>query len=99
MLGVLLNEEFPSCPNARRIYPMLKTDPTALRFWGLTLRSRTKRRLVVTLTYAVYVIAMAVIADRWKSDAVLQNYHFGFFMMLLLSVLVGLLGVFRAGGP
>jgi hypothetical protein len=57
---------------------MLKTDPSALRFRGLNLRSRTKRRLVVTLTYAVYVIGMAVIADRWKSDAVLQNHHFGF---------------------
>jgi hypothetical protein len=29
----------------------------------------------------------------------LQNYHFGFFIMLLFSVLTGLLGVFRAGGP
>jgi hypothetical protein len=49
---------------------MLKTDPSALRFWGLSLRSRTMRRLVVTLTYAVYVIGMADQAGAGASQRI-----------------------------
>jgi hypothetical protein len=78
---------------------MLNPEPRKLRYLGIDLHPRWLRRCVVVLTYLVYFIVMIVIAQKTKSVVVLQSYHLGFWLMALVSILMGAFGVFRDGGP
>lgn len=40
---------------------MLTDDPKRLRFFGIDLHSRGRRRVIVALTYVVYVFAMSAV--------------------------------------
>lgn len=54
---------------------MLTDDPKRLRFFGIDLHSRGRRRVIVALTYVVYVFAMAAVEVAFdaKQEFLRQN--------------------------
>lgn len=77
---------------------MLNSDPKKLRFLGIDLHSRTRRRYAVVLTIVAFVMAMAALSEGTDNSAALQRYHCGFWLMLLASAVCSA-GIFREGGP
>lgn len=75
---------------------MLNTDDK-LRFLGIDLRSRARRRCVVVLTYLAYLLAETWITK--ESIPNLQSDESRWYLASAISVAVILFGVFREGGP
>jgi hypothetical protein len=77
---------------------VLNSDPKKLRFFGIDLKSRFRRRCAVVLTFAVFFIAMTGLSYGMESWKVLQRYRCGGWLMLLVPILCSV-GIFREGGP
>lgn len=72
---------------------MLNNDPHKLRFLGINMHSRTRRRVAVVLTYVVsYVISLVVDARVW------DGWGYPFVVLWVLSAAVAFGGIFRNGG-
>jgi hypothetical protein len=78
---------------------MLNSDLNKLHFLGIDLHSRWRRRLLVALTYSIFLISMAVLVEESKRVPALQSYHSGFWLMLILATAFQTFGIFREGGP
>jgi hypothetical protein len=77
---------------------MLNPDAKKLRYLGIDMHSRTRRRAAVVLTYGIFVIATGCVLAAWKTEAGFQHYWAGFCSMLLLSSCVMGASIFREGG-
>lgn len=71
---------------------MLTWDAGRLRFWGIDLHSRRRRRQIVVLTYVAYFLAMIGLSQFYA-------YHGGIWLMCLVSFWMVKFSVFRDGGP
>ncbi len=76
---------------------MLNPDPKKLRWLGIDMRSRTRRRCAVVLHVAVGVLGLFTLAAATADEPVLQRYHLSLYLMLLLTLLCSQ-GIFREGG-
>jgi hypothetical protein len=78
---------------------MLNSDLNQLRFLSIDLHSRLRRRLLVTITYSIFVLSMAVLVEESKRAPALQSYHSGFWLMVIVATAFQTFGIFREGGP
>jgi hypothetical protein len=69
-----------------------------LKSFGIDLRSRSRRRFAVVVTFGLYVLAMLVVSVGADHSLTLQRYHLGIWLMFGLTALFSL-GIFREGGP
>jgi hypothetical protein len=84
---------------------VLTDDPKRLRFLGIDLHSRTRRRLMVAVTYIVYILAMTAIQTAFEDRPVPQSGFFSlpgglleFGLMYAVTFIVPW-GIFRGKGP
>jgi hypothetical protein len=71
---------------------MLVADQNRLRWLGIDMRARSKRRAAVAVTYSAYVLAVVIVLQ-----VIPRPYQFWF--LLAISAAILLLSVFREGGP
>jgi hypothetical protein len=76
---------------------MLQTDPKKLRWCGIDMRSRLRRRIAVVFTVAVFLFGSTLLITVSEAHASLNRYHAGFWSTLLLLTCCSL-GVLRPGG-
>ncbi len=76
---------------------MLSNDPKRLKFLGIDLHSRTRRRWVVVLAYLAYVSAMAAIGTAAEGREAFPSEHLLLFLVSFGFLLFGPLGGIR--GP
>lgn len=77
---------------------MLNPDPRKLRFLGIDLRSRFRRRCAVVLMFGSYLLLVILVATGMEQSPILQRYHLGIWLMLAVLSLFSM-GIFREGGP
>ena len=84
---------------------MLSEDPKKLRFLGIDLRSRGRRRALVFLTYFLFLFAMAGVQTFFDYHHVASHWWTlpgGFSelaAMILLTCAFSVSGIFRENGP
>ncbi len=77
---------------------MLNPDPNKLRFLGIDLRSRLRRRCAVVLTFAVFFAALLSLSVEMDESKLLQGHSVGPVLMLVICFVCSL-GIFRENGP
>lgn len=83
---------------------MLSDDPKKLRFLGIDLRSRGRRRVTVVLTYSFFVVTMAVVQTFFdyhpmQSDTWALRGGFWELIAMLAVTYAFSNGIFRENGP
>jgi hypothetical protein len=84
---------------------VLTDDPERLRFLGIDLHSRTHRRVIVVLTYLVYLVAMTVIEMAFEDRPIPQSGFYSFpggFLevgLMYAATFSMAFGIFRKRGP
>ena len=78
---------------------MLNPDPAKLRYLGIDLHSRTRRRVVVVLTWGALMIGMGVLSYTLDTQPFFRTHPIiGFYLVVLVLGLFTLGSVFRDGG-
>jgi hypothetical protein len=78
---------------------MLNPDPAKLRYLGIDLHSRTRRRIVVVLTWLAFVIGMSLLSYTLDTQPFFLTHPIiGFYLVALAVGLFTLASVFRDGG-
>jgi hypothetical protein len=78
---------------------MLNPDPAKLRYLGIDLRSRTRRRWVVSITWALFFVGMAMLSNWFDSQRYFMSHPLLALGLALGAVILYTLGsVFRDGG-
>jgi hypothetical protein len=78
---------------------MLNPDPAKVRYLGIDLHSRTRRRIVVALTWMVFVIGMGLLSYTLDTKPFFHTHPIIGFYLVALAVGLFILGsVFRDGG-
>jgi hypothetical protein len=78
---------------------MLNANPAKLRYLGIDLHSRARRRVLVVLTWLVFFIGMGLLSYAVDSQPVFRNHPVAAFYLVVLATGLFLLGsVFREGG-
>jgi hypothetical protein len=74
---------------------MLASSEEKLRWWGMDMRPRWRRRMAVSGTFfALYVLTMAARSNRWSG----HHPYLGLFMMIGSTMICVQLSVFRRSG-
>jgi hypothetical protein len=69
---------------------MLAASEKRLRWWGIDMRPRRRRRAAVAATYPGFLVALALSDRPWWGHPMIAT--------MVLLVFVQFLGVFRGGG-
>jgi hypothetical protein len=78
---------------------MLNPDPTKLHYFGIDLHSRTRRRMVVVLTWVGFVAGMSLLTYALDTQPFFATHPIiGFYLVVLVLGLFILGSVFRDGG-
>jgi hypothetical protein len=78
---------------------MLNPDPAKLRYLGIDLHSRTRRRIVVVFTWLAFVIGMSLLSYTLDTQPFfLAHSIIGFYLVAFAVGLFTLASVFRDGG-
>ncbi|MGA2250916.1 hypothetical protein [Terracidiphilus sp.] len=77
---------------------MLNPDPAKVRYLGIDLHSRTRRRIVVLVTWILFFVGMSVLTFALDTPAFFRSHSaIGLYCALLFANLFTLGSVFREG--